>query len=192
MNLVLIFAFTSLFCVIGISVIGKANFESIFVSFAPGLIADQPVVFEVFVSFQQHLGVLLCASPDSCVFVPVLHGVLILPQCYKHDRRHNCREKNGFVFLFFFLSLPADTSNGSDHHHYQNKQIPQGPEDLLFSFQTAGNEFCQLIAPDEIYQGCQNADRQNGCCPIDFPAFFIIHILEKIPQRYKRCCHQTA
>ena len=85
MNLVLIFAFTSLFYVIGISVIDKANFESIFVSFAPGLIADQPVVFEVFVSFQQHLGVLLCASPDSCVFVPVLHGVLILPQCYKHD-----------------------------------------------------------------------------------------------------------
>ena len=34
------------------------SFESIFVSFAPGLIADQPVVFEVFVSFQQHFGVL--------------------------------------------------------------------------------------------------------------------------------------
>ena len=85
-----------------------------------------------------------------------------------------------------------DTSNGSDHHHYQNKQIPQGPEDLLFSFQTAGNEFCQLIAPDEIYQGCQNADRQNGCCPLDFPAFFIIHILEKIPQRHKYSCCQSA
>ena len=145
MNLVLIFAFTSLFCVIGISVIDKANFESIFVSFAPGLIADQPVVFEVFVSFQLAPRRTAVRSPDSCVFVPVLHGVLILPQCYKHDRRHNCRERT-VLYFFLFLSLPADTSNGSDHHHYQNKQIPQGPEDLLFSFQTAGNEFCQLIA----------------------------------------------
>ena len=68
MNLVLIFAFTSLFCVIGISVIGKANFESIFVSFAPGLIADQPVVFEVLFLFS-NTSAYCCAPLQIPVFL---------------------------------------------------------------------------------------------------------------------------